>query len=180
MLDDMQWVSHTEASGLDRFLVARLRQSEFRVVLRAEFAPTPDFTVQYFGQPFLCAGSYSRFKRITNPRAAILGDRFADLGPDEITLVREENRYNVSETSSGEWDYGFDRPDFNLREFRSNLVVRWEYSPGSTLFLVWSQDRSSEETAGVMALRNEVEELFRGPYRNVFLVKLSYWLSKGL
>ena len=103
--------------------------------------------------------------------------RFLPFGSDEISLDEDENRYYVSETDTGVDEYSFGKPDFNVREFRSNLVIRWEYLPGSTLFLVWSQDRESYLQSGTMSLGDDLHDLFRAPADNTFLLKVTYWLS---
>ena len=78
----------------------------------------------------------------------------------------------------------FDRPDFNFKQFRSTAVLRWEYLPGSTLFLVWSQSRTGSEGPGSFDFGRDFGRLLglrHGgvvPADNVFLIKLSYWLGK--
>jgi hypothetical protein len=67
--------------------------------------------------------------------------------------------------------------DFNVRSFRSNLVLRWEWRPGSTLYVVWQQDREADEISG---RRTSVSDMFRSvrtPGDNVFAVKASLWMS---
>ena len=71
-------------------------------------------------------------------------------------------------------DYGFDKPDFNVQEFLSNFVIRWEYNPGSSVYLVWSQTRSNSNTSGTMDYSNDMEDLFSEKPHNVFLIKFSY------
>ena len=75
------------------------------------------------------------------------------------------------------FSYGFDNPDFNIRNFNSNAVLRWEYRPGSTLFVVWNQGRSDFAADGRFQLRNNASDLFRAPGTNVLLIKMSYWLD---
>jgi hypothetical protein len=79
----------------------------------------------------------------------------------------------VDENRDGVTDFSFGRPDFNFRQFRSNLVGRWEYSPGSTLYVVWTQDRTGVDPSGVFSMGHDMSELFRVVPRNVFLVKFS-------
>jgi hypothetical protein len=179
VINDLQWVTGLQTSGINRFISARLSASEFRFVLRVNYAPTPDFTVQYFGQPFVSAGNYTRFKRISDPMNDVYEDRFKVFSPAELSLDldADANRYYVSETDTGVDTYSFEMPDFNVREFRSNLVVRWEYLPGSTLFLVWSQDRASFMPYGTMSLGDDLHNLFQAPADNTFLLKVTYWLK---
>lgn len=73
--------------------------------------------------------------------------------------------------------YPFARPDFNNLAFHSNLVLRWEYLPGSTLYIVWSQARDGEGLGYQTSFGRDVRDLFATPMTNVFLVKVSYWFS---
>ena len=84
--------------------------------------------------------------------------------------------YEVTEAAGGS-TYGFPNPDFSVREFRSNLVARWEWKPGSSLYVVWSQGRTSDSPLYDDSLGNNFEELWRSAARNVILVKLQHWFS---
>lgn len=102
-----------------------------------------------------------------SPRAARFGDRFRP--------------YGVTEDGGGAGPaYTWSQPDFNVKELRSNLVLRWEYWPGSTLFLVWSQGRQKHDDPGSFRLDRDFGRLFDGshsPSTNVFLLKVNYWLN---
>ena len=136
---------------------------------------TPKLTMQYYGSPFVSAGSYSRFKRTADPRAARYADRFHTFGESEITAV--DGGYEVDEDGDSAADYTIANPDFNVREFNSNLVLRWEYDPGSTLYVVWSQGRTDVIDNGRFSLRDDLDGLFGTHPRNVFLVKFNKWFS---
>ena len=85
--------------------------------------------------------------------------------------------YNIDENLDGIKDYSFENDDFKVQEFLSNLVLRWEYNPGSTVYLVWSQTRSYENGSGNLNYFNDLGDLFNGDNNkphNVFLVKFSY------
>jgi hypothetical protein len=113
---------------------------------------TPALSVQVYAQPFVSAGDYSEFTQLVDGRARDYGRRYAPL------------------------DY-VGNPDFNYRSFRTTNVVRWEYRPGSTLFVVWQQGREDQLDRGTFSFRNDVSSVFAAPARNVFLVKWSYWLN---
>ena len=74
-------------------------------------------------------------------------------------------------------DYSFDKPDFNFRQFRSNLVIRWEYTPGSTVYFVWSQNRTGDDNSGDFSFRNDMNQLFEVYPHDVFLIKINRWFS---
>ena len=135
---------------------------------------TPDLTIQYDGSPFVSNGVYDGFKRATSPRRSDYADRFHEFASSEIAFVPEANAYRVTEGSS---TYAFGNPNFDFRQFRSNLVARWEYKPGSSLYVVWSQDRTDQQVFG-RSLTSSLDALRLAPATNVFLVKMSYWFGR--
>jgi hypothetical protein len=137
----------------------------------------PELSLEYYGQPFVSAGKFTNFKRITSPAADRFADRYRIFAASEISYLPGDNSYTFDENGDGAAEYSLSNPDFNFRQFRSNLVVRWEYSPGSTLFLVWSQGRTGSATDGAFRYGNDMKELFDTHPHNVFLVKFSYWFS---
>ena len=88
------------------------------------------------------------------------------------------NLYRVNEAAGAPGAaYTFENPDFSFREFRSNLVARWEYKPGSSLYVVWSQGRTGYGSDPTRSFGGHWGELWRARADNVFLVKASYWFS---
>ena len=175
--DELQYVTQTGYNGQDRYIFASIDQKTLSISFRVNFNLSPDLTLQYWGQPFIASGKYYDFKYITNPIASEYTDRFAVLNPeDQITLV-DNSYYKVDEDRDGSEDYYLGKPDFNVQEFLSNLVVRWEYNPGSTVYLVWSQTRSFYNGSGEMDFFNDLGDLFDKDNdipHNVFLLKFSY------
>ena len=100
----------------------------------------------------MSAGDYTHFKELVNGRAARYVDRYAS------------------------FDYQ-DNPDFNFKSFRTTNVLRWQYKPGSTLFVVWQQGREDEIERGDFRLGRDFHGVFAMPSTNVFLVKFAYWLN---
>jgi hypothetical protein len=144
------------ADGAPRYRVGRLEQTTASLTARLDHAFTPTLSLQLYAQPFLSAGDYSAFRELADPRARAFEARFRLLDADEVP------------PSS---------PDFNVRELRGNAVLRWEYRPGSTLFVVWSQGRRHFVPDGRFDAREGMGDLFRTPGTDVLLVKLSYWLG---
>jgi hypothetical protein len=156
--------------------MARIRQLTTALHLRANLSFSPALSLELYVQPFLAAGDYSRYKEVTEPQAADHDDRFRVFGPDEYMDVAGERV--VDANGDGAADYRFGLADFNLRELRSNVVLRWQYRPGSTLFLVWSHARASEAAnSGHLILSRDLDELAGEPGEHVILAKLSYWLG---
>ncbi|MXY97523.1 MAG: carbohydrate binding family 9 domain-containing protein [Gemmatimonadetes bacterium] len=181
--NELQYVTHelfgdaAQEDRTDRYLLGRVDQKTLGIEIRLNYSITNNMSIQYYGQPFVSAGHYDRFKRITDPRADRFGDRFAMLSDDQLTYDDSEEDYRVDEDLDGRTDYTFGDPDFNFRQFRSNLVLRWEYTPGSTLFLVWQQQRSRSGGTGEFAAGQDLNDLFDTYPSNIFLLKFNYWFS---
>ena len=174
---ELQYVSTTKMGNDPRYIFARLDQKTASFTFRLNYTFTPELSLEYYGQPFISAGKYSDFKRTTNTKADRFKDRYRIFSGNEIGFRSVNNDYAIDEDHDGSTDYSFDNPDFNFRQFRSNLVVRWEYLPGSTLFLVWSQGRTSSAEDGSFAYGKDMKDLFGIQPHNVFLIKFSYWFS---
>jgi hypothetical protein len=149
-VQDTQWVENT-ADG--RYVFGRLDQTTVSWTTRVNYTITPDLSVQIYAAPFVSAGDYDRFKHLVDGRAPRYGDRYAAI------------------------DYA-GNPDFNYRSFRTTNVLRWEYKPGSALFVVWQQGREALLDSGRFAFGRDFGGAFSAPARNVFLVKWSYWINR--
>lgn len=172
---EMQYVDTLDFDSTDRFLFGSLDQETTALTLRVDYSINPNLTVQYYGQPFISTGRYGRFKHITDPRAAAYRERFENFTDGQIAFG--EDGYRVDEDLDSAIDYTFGNPDFDVRDFNSNLVIRWEYHPGSSIFLVWNQIRFNGTLFDDRAFSNGLSELFAAPADNVVLIKLSKWLS---
>jgi hypothetical protein len=172
---ELQYVSTVNYNGSDRYIFACIDQKVINTSFRVNFNLSPNLTFQYWGQPFIATGKYYDYKYVTRPMAEKYTDRFQTYSQSQISL--NNNSFDIDENLDGKSDYSFDRIDFNVREFLSNFVIRWEYNPGSSLYLVWSQTRSSYNDSGTLNLFNDLGDLFNAtdnkPH-NVFLIKFSY------
>lgn len=175
--DELQYVDQFEHGTAKDYLFASIDQRTLSASIRINYNITPDLSIQYWGQPFVSAGKYTEFKHITNGRADRYTDRFHLLGASEISYFADDEVYKVYD-GSGNKLYQFDQPDFNIKEFLSNLVVRWEYLPGSTLYLVWSQNRDQSVSNGSFRFRHDVKDLFREKPYDIFLVKMSFRIGR--
>jgi hypothetical protein len=177
-INDLQYVDTPETVAGLRYVLGNIDQTTHSLTLRLNVSITPDLTIQYYGSPFVSSGRYTAFKKATDTLAPQYEDRFHVYGPDEITFVPEDNVYDVQEAEGGPGSrYSFDNPSFSFRQFRSNLVVRWEYRPGSALYVVWSQGRTSDSDLYEDSLGHNFDTLWRSAARNVFLVKFQHWFS---
>jgi hypothetical protein len=176
-IGELQYMNTVDYNGEKRYLFGEIAQKTMTLTFRFDITLTPELSIQYYGQPFVSSGKYSKIKMITSPRAKTYSDRFHIYTPNQISYNSADEIYQFDENSDGNIDYSTDNSDFNFREFHSNLVVRWEYLRGSTIFFVWSQGRSSSVSDGNFKYWNDMDQLFGEKPHNVFLIKLNFWLS---
>jgi hypothetical protein len=175
-----QYVGARRFSGQTVYLLSRLDQTTTALTARLDYTFTPTLSLQLYAQPFGSAGEYSDFMEVKTPRGERFADRFRIFSPAEIaekSATNHERRYEVDVDGDHTPDFTFANPDFNVRQLRSNAVLRWEYRPGSTLFVVWSQGRTDDTVEGDFSLRNDTQRLLEAPGTHTLLVKLSYWLG---
>ncbi|MCK5678404.1 MAG: hydrolase, partial [Flavobacteriaceae bacterium] len=132
-----QYVTEESFKGDPRYITAEIDNQTFSTSIRINYTINPNLSIQYYAEPFVSRGNYSNFNHITNPVTDDLYDRFKLYDENQISF--DEGIYYIDENKDGNPDYSFDEPDFAFVQFRSNLVLRWEYIPGSEIFLVWSQ-----------------------------------------
>ena len=157
--NDAQWFGNfTEATGgSTHYTFAHLQQRTLSTNLRLNYVATPDLSFEFYGQPFVSTGTYTDFRELS-----------ATPGADEFTA-----RYQPYEPPA-------DRARaFRFSQLRTNAVMRWEYRPGSTLFLVWAHGRQGYQTReSDRPWYGEYRDLFEEHPDNTFLVKLAYWVSR--
>jgi len=165
-----QWVGRIRTSR-DHFLFGRMDQKTLGLTGRFDFTFKPDLTLQIYGQPFVSTGTYGDFKEVANPRGRTLAQRFA-----AVPVNATGSGYEADLDGDGVAE-SFGNPDFNFKQFRSTMVLRWEYRPGSLLYLVWSQGRDHATGEGAFRFMDDMDTLFRQDAENVFMLKLSYWIT---
>ena len=154
-ISDAQDINPRTDSLGAHYLFAHLDQRTVSLSFRVDYTATPTLTVQVYASPFVSKGHWSNVRELSStPRAAAYSDRFQPFG-------------------------GSPPGDFNVKFFNSNFVIRWEYRPGSTLYVVWSQGRDDfEPTTGTRTVTGDFRKLFHAYPRNTFLIKASYWLNR--
>jgi Domain of unknown function (DUF5916)/Carbohydrate family 9 binding domain-like len=169
-----QFVSQAQMEGRQRTIVSEVEQRNFSLTTRFSYNLTPELTIQYYGQPFIFRALYKNYGFVTDPLNRDYDARFHRYTAAELRT--ENNNFVVDENADGNTDYTFGQPDFNFIQFRSNLVVRWEYVPGSELFLVWSQGSSPDVAADLDSplLGSLFSNVFSEQSRNVLLLKCTY------
>jgi Domain of unknown function (DUF5916)/Carbohydrate family 9 binding domain-like len=178
--DPWTFVSNpVDSTQTQRFVIANIDQTTVGLTTRLNYAFTPNLTLEFYAQPFVSAGDYSDYREVTEPQADEFDDRFRRFGTGEL-IDQGNGFFGVDRDGNGVQEYDFRDRDFNFKELRSNLVVRWEYRPGSTVFLVWSQGRQNFENPGDFRLNRDFRRLFdggRSPSTNVLLLKVNWWLD---
>jgi len=165
-----------------RYVFADLVQNSMSMDTRVSVTFSPTLTFEAFLQPLIASGEYARYKEYVAPRAlrrVVFGE---DVGtvttqPGNPTAGVRDSVFVDPDGTGPAARFGIEDPSFALRSLRGNAVLRWEYRPGSTLYLVWARSGSSELTRGGIDFGRDTDALFRGPSENIFLIKVNYWLG---
>jgi hypothetical protein len=156
--NDAQWFGNfTDIDGLTHYAFAHLNQRVVSMNTRINYTMSPNLTFEFYGEPFVATGNYSNLREVSaTPGAEKYADRFTPYTlPDDSPMA------------------------FRFTQLRTNSVVRWEYRPGSTLFLVWTQGRqNSEDRNPDYSWTRDYRELFGLHPNNTFLIKVAYWLNR--
>ena len=180
--DDWQYVTTREALGELRYFTGVLDQNTISLTTRLDWTFTPNLSLQLYAQPFISAGEYTAFANVAAPKADIYDGRFDQLGPDRLSFEPSDSPerpglYHVDLNGDGTNDLTFADPNFSFRQLRSTVVLRWEYRPGSTLFFVWSQQKTLFDFTGDFNPRSDLSRLFDAVGDNIFSVKVNYYFN---
>ena len=150
-VDDAQWIQNVDATGdgVVDYVYGRLDRDVIDVTVRSTFAVHRDMTIQLFLQPFVAVGDYADIRRLAQPRSYEF---------EPVTI--DEN------------------PDFNTKSLRGNVVLRWEYIRGSTLYVAWNLSTEDAARPGIFQPWRDLRDAFRADGSRAFMVKMTYWLSR--
>jgi hypothetical protein len=162
-----------------RYIFSNLHQTTFSLDARIDWTFTPTLTLQMYAQPFVSAGRYDGLKEFARPRSYSFTVYGAD-GRSTLSYDATQRLYTVDpDGPGGASAFTAENPNFNIRSLHGNAVARWQYRAGSTLFLVWQQERSGlDPSLSEFEFRRDASAVFRSQPTNVFLVKVAYWLGK--
>ncbi|MEO8336304.1 MAG: DUF5916 domain-containing protein [bacterium] len=171
-VDGRQYVS-TRANGSaatygNRYIFSYIERSTLSARFRLNYAFTPNFTAEGYAEPFAASGRFYDYGELPSPRAKAL----------RVYGSQTHNANSTTTISDGAETFVLPALDFNRLSFRSNLVLRWEYLPGSTAFLIWQQSRADEGAAGQLINPRDLwDATTRAAGDNLFVVKISYWMG---
>jgi len=173
--DPLQYVDEQpDLGGAPHYIFGRIHQTDVSLTLRMNWTFSPHFALQAYAQPYISSGHYDELKDVDHPAARAYADRFHAFGGDE--LQRVDGTYHVMRTTGAA--FSFDQPDFNFRQLRSTIVLRWEYRPGSTVFAIWSHGQTSDQLDdGRFRLGRDLADLGRAATDNIVMVKANYWIG---
>lgn len=169
-----QYVTQRDFSGGTRYIMGDLDQRTLSAAIRLDYNINPNLTIQYYGQPFISKGKYRDFNRVSNPTARDYRERVSWYAPGQLGYDTASATYSIDENRDGSIDYTFENPDFSFVQFRSNLVLRWEYIPGSEIFLVWSQGMNGLADTRLNLWKGLDTQILNRQPENIFLLKATY------
>ncbi len=181
-LDHWQWVSNVPdptmaATYGTRCVFGDLEYRTFSLTTRADWTFTPKLTLQTYVQPLLAAGAYSDLKELARPGAYA----FNHYGQDNGSTIGQDpadGSYAIDPDGAGPAEtFTLGDPDFNFKSLKVNLILRWEYRPGSTFFFVWTHNRTNYDDPGDFDVPRDARSLFDAHGENLFMIKGTYWFD---
>jgi hypothetical protein len=163
-----------------RYVMSSIRQKQLVFDTRLNVTFRPTMSLELFAQPLLASGAYRDFKEFDAPRSG----KYGTYGKDRGTITPEHTdgavtSYTIDPDANGPAQaFTINNPDFNFRSLRGNIVYRWEYSPGSVLYVAWTHSRADEVPLGDFRLSRDWNALLDSRPDNILLVKASWWIPR--
>ena len=175
--DKTQYVSERDFGNEKRYILGNINNQSWSTTLRMNYSINPNMSIQFYGQPYIARGRYSNFNYVNNPTSESINDKVIWYASNQISESLNTDGttiYTIDENLDAASDYSFEKPDYSYVQFRTNLVARWEYIPGSELFFVWARGG-----VGAGDSRNSLTKSFRNqiidsPLEDTFLIKATY------
>jgi hypothetical protein len=162
----------------DRYVFSHLDEKQISMETRVNVTFTPALSLELYAQPLLASGHFYDFEEFAAPRTRKKLVFGRDVGTIHTTTSGGSKSYSIDPDGSGPaTSFTLPSPDFNMRSLRGTAVLRWEWRPGSTAYLVWTQTRSATAPFGDLTLGRDTRALGALPSDNVFEMKVSYWLG---
>ena len=173
-------VDEQDPNSTGDYLMSDILQKTLSATLRLDFTIRPNLTIQFYGSPYVSAGKFFNFKKVVDAHSNSFDERYEEYVNGETTFDAENDEWLIDSDMDGITNYTVGNYDFNYKQFNSNMVVRWEYLPGSTLYLVWSNG-SAEYLEGMgmgkMKFLSDVKSITKLDAENIVMLKFSYLLN---
>ncbi|MCU7496667.1 MAG: carbohydrate binding family 9 domain-containing protein [Ignavibacteria bacterium] len=180
LVENTQWVDSYEDAAAratygTRYIFAKMEQLTAAAGIRVNWIFTPQLSLQLYMQPLISSGDYTDFKMLSRPGSM----DYDNYGKGNSTIVKDGDEYTVDADGAANpaEAYTFDNPSFNYKSLRGNAVLRWEYMPGSILYLVWTQNRDESDTDGQFKFGRSLNRLVNTRADNIFMMKFTYWFN---
>ena len=171
-LDKTQYVATKDFGNQKRYILGEIDNQSLSTTLRLNYSINPNFSIQFYGQPYISRGRYANFNFVNDAIAANFDNRVSMYNQNQISLIDEV--YNVDENRDGNTDYTFKKPDFSFVQLRTNLVARWEYIPGSELFFVWARGGVKYADPKKSLSNSLQDQITNRKLEDTFLIKATY------
>lgn len=156
-----------------RYVFGEMDYLEFSASIRVNWTFTPNLSLQLYAQPLASRGEFTNFKELAEPRTY----DFNRYGEGNSTIEKIDGEYIVDPDGDGPAaPFAFEDPDFHIRSLRFNAVLRWEYMPGSTLYLVWTQSRFDDQYQDDFQINKAMTSLMDQAADNILMIKMNYWM----
>jgi hypothetical protein len=171
-----QWVTSIEDNYMKetynkRYIFSNIHQKTISAWFRINWTFNPKLSLSAYIQPFISVGDYNNFKEFAKPKTY----DFNVYGENGSTIEFNNNKYIVYPDGSGPIpSFSIHNPDFNYKSLRGTIVLKWEFSPGSSFYLVWTQNRQNYRNTGVFNFKNDFSDMLKATGDNIFLAKISY------
>lgn len=176
--NDAQWVgAYDDAQAVatygKHYVFAEMDQKTLSASVRLNWTFTPQLTLQMYAQPLVASGDYYRYKELARPKSY----DFIVYGQDQSTIDPASMTVDPDGPAGSCQPFTIDNPDFTVKSLRLNAVLRWEFRPGSTLYLVWSQGKYEDEANGQFRWQDSLGDIARADADNILMLKVSYWIN---
>ena len=174
-----QYVTQTDVIPFEptlgsRYLFSDLKRQSFSLETRLNVTFSPYLTLQLYAQPLLSSGNYLNYKQLLRSKSFAFD--ILSLG-EQYFIDPADGQRHLDFDGDGTSDIGLSDPNFNIQSLRMNVVLRWEYRPGSRVFFVWQQNRKKQDQTGSIKLGRDLGNLFGAESENIFIIKFNYWFG---
>lgn len=176
-VDDRQFITRRTVADSSYYILGRINRQEASLTFRLDLALTPRLSFEVYAQPLVSAGRYGPLRLVADPRAPSYAARFDLLDSDRIVRPGGGQAITVDLDRNGSADFTIPDPDFRVAALRTNAVLRWEFLPGSTLYLVWQQNREERVPDGSLDLIRGFSDSFTAKGQQVVAMKVAYWIG---